>query len=464
MRRFLIFAVCAMMIGSLLVFSGCSLGEEDREEALKDTLKTTYEELNSTFSGDTGEFSLVSEYLSSWATKNSLEITKKDDSYMVITNPATEGCANAASTVLQCSVKTADMNSSMQPLAVSLTALLGPVSHGDISLIITENDNGERVGASAVDPKYLECDNFINVDYGTKIRLLTSGALAFTGTMTSDITTSAPSYTHAFSITMSMEGHADPFDFTENYPNPAETIGSLLATEKSAGNLFEIASFTCDYTAGYTPTSATAVVVIDSNDVEPFTRRFNNSYENIKDRFDELDGHFVYTMTETSMPSSVISNSYSDNIISLMYTIQTGVYLQDEDSGRIIAASDISSINTSGGDLRVTINSRSLDESVLSEMSQSFATTSGLCDIAYSASDTSRVWTSNSESDLADFFLQALSFDESDTTSVVASSDIDIFTSKARGLNAISYTFNNDNREAAMLNMLHFIESRVSQD
>ena len=66
-------------------------------------------------------------------------------------------------------------------------------------------------------------------------------------------------------------------------------------------------------------------------------------------------------MTETSMPSSVISNNYSDNIISLMYTLQTGIYLQDEDTGEIISASDISSISTDGGDLNVVINSRSLD-------------------------------------------------------------------------------------------------------
>lgn len=169
-------------------------------------------------------------------------------------------------------------------------------------------------------------------------------------------------------------------------------------------------------------------------------------------------------MTETSMPSSVISNNYSDNIISLMYTLQTGIYLQDEDTGEIISASDISSISTDGGDLNVVINSRSLDAGVLQEMSDSFATTSGLCDIQYSASDTKKTWSADGDKDLAQFFLDALSFDESNGLSTIKSSELDIFSSKVSGLNAISYTFNSENREAAMLNLLHFLESRVTND
>ncbi len=464
MRRLFISIVSVIIFTATIFLGGCSLGEQSREDELKSTLKTTYDELNSTFSGDTGKYSLVSEYLYSWAKKNELTVAENQDSYMVIENPATSGYEDSESTVLQCSVETSRLNASMQPLAVSLTALLGPESHGPISLIITENNDGNYTGAAAVDPKYYKCDNFINMQYGSETSLLTSGADAFTGTMTSDISTSSPSYSQVYSITMSTEGYSDPFDFDLNYPNPVETIGSLLATQKSSGNLFQIASFNCEYTEGYTPTSATAVVVIDGNDVESFTRRFNNSYENVQEKFADLDEHFVYTMTETSMPSSVISNNYSDNIISLMYTLQTGIYLQDEDTGEIISASDISSISTDGGDLNVVINSRSLDAGVLQEMSDSFATTSGLCDIQYSASDTKKTWSADGDKDLAQFFLDALSFDESNGLSTIKSSELDIFSSKVSGLNAISYTFNSENREAAMLNLLHFLESRVTND
>lgn len=462
MRRFFILAVISALM-SMVFLSGCSAGAADRESELKDTLKSTYEDLTSTFSGNDGKYSLVSEYLYSWAKKNGLEVSENADNYMVITNPATEGCEKKESTVLQCAVKTADMDNSMQPLAVSLTSLLGPESHGKITLIVTEDSDGQLIGASSVNPKYYQCDNFINMQYGSETRLLTSGSNALTSNMTADIDTSSPSYSKAFTITMSMSEYADPYDFDTHYPNPVETIGALLATEKSSGNLFQLASFNCKYESGYTPSSATAVVVIDDNDVDSFTKKFDKSYESVKKKFDKLEKHFVYTMTETSTPSSVIANSYSDNIISLMYTLQTGIYLQDEESGEIISASDISSINTDGKKLQVTINSRSLQPDVLEEMSNTFSTTSGLCDIKYSASERTKTWSSDENKDLAKFFQKALSFDESDFLATLKSSECDIFSSKSSGLNIISYSFNSENRESAMLNTLHFLESRVSE-
>lgn len=44
------------------------------------------------------------------------------------------------------------------------------------------------------------------------------------------------------------------------------------------------------------------MVIVDSNDVDSFTRRFNSSYNNMKDRFENLNDNFVYTLTETTMP------------------------------------------------------------------------------------------------------------------------------------------------------------------
>ena len=179
----------------------------------------------------------------------------------------------------------------------------------------------------------------------------------------------------------------------------------------------------------------------------------------MKKKFDKLEDHFVYTMTETSTPDRVIAPQSSDNIISLMYTLQTGIYLQDEDTGDIISVADISSISTAGNKLQVTINSRSLQKSVLDEMNTAFSTTSGLCDISYSASDQSTTWSANKEKTLAKFFADALSIDDSKPLNTLTSSECDIFASKVSGLNIISYRFNSDNREAALLNTLHFLES-----
>lgn len=460
MKKFFL-SLTATVVLSAFLLCGCSVGEAGRQQELQASMEATYEELTSTFSGSTGEFSLLSEYLSSWANKNGLQINQSHDNYTVIENPASSGYESAQSTVVQCAVKTNDFEESMQPLAITLTSLLGPEIHGSIRAIITENDSGNFSGANAVDEKYLECDNFINLSYSSSPEIYTRGAFTLSGTMSTSLESASPAYGNAFSISMTIPDYKDPFDFEKQYPNPAEVIGSLLATEKSSGQLFQIASFSCETSGGSTPHSATAVVVIDDNDVESFTNRFERSYNNMKERFSDLDDSFVYTMTETSMPSSVISNESSDNIISLMYTLDTGIYLQDEENGTIIAGSDISQISTSDGVFRAVITARSLEEPVLEEMSDIFLTTSGLCDISYTPSQITTTWSCDEEKDLGSFFVDALG-QNSQASGTLLSSELNIFSSKADGLNAISYFCNMESGESTLTNMIHFLESLAS--
>ena len=169
----------------------------------------------------------------------------------------------------------------------------------------------------------------------------------------------------------------------------------------------------------------------------------------MKKKFDKLEDHFVYTMTETSTPNRVIAPQSSDNIISLMYTLQTGIFLQDEDSGDIISEAYISSISTAGNKLQLTIGSRSLQKSVIDEMNTSFSTTSGLCDIGYSASEQSMTWSANKDKPLAGFFADALSIDDSKPLNTLNSSECDIFASKVPGLNIISYRFNSEKQRGS---------------
>ena len=152
MKRYLLLITPLILIFTM-VLSSCSLEEMSRDSERNAAAETTYDELSSTFSGESGQFSLVTEYLKSWANKNEMDVAENQDHYMVLTNPATAGCESSQSTVLQCPVRTNDFNNSMQPLAIALTSLLGPEEHGDIKLIITDIHDRQLIGASSVDSK-----------------------------------------------------------------------------------------------------------------------------------------------------------------------------------------------------------------------------------------------------------------------------------------------------------------------
>ena len=158
------------------------------------------------------------------------------------------------------------------------------------------------------------------------------------------------------------------------------------------------------------------------------------------------------------MPKTVMTNQTSDNIISLMYTLQTGIYMQDEDNGDIISASDISYVSTKNGRFKLIMTSRSSDKAVLSDMASEFLTTSGLCDITYSSSDVRTTWTSDNDKSLVSFLSDALGAENSIIFGTLESSECDIFAAKD-DINIVSYRCNIHNGDAAMMNIIHFMES-----
>ena len=88
MKRYLLLITPLILIFTM-VLSSCSLEEMSRDSELNAAAETTYDELSSTFSGESGQFSLVTEYLKSWAHKNEMDVAENQDHYMVLTNPAT---------------------------------------------------------------------------------------------------------------------------------------------------------------------------------------------------------------------------------------------------------------------------------------------------------------------------------------------------------------------------------------
>lgn len=484
-KFFVFFMVTMLMLTSVL--SGCGSADADREQELNDSLEKTYEELTATFSGATGQYDLVAQYIQSWASKNDINITANEESYMVLENPATEGHESIESTTLQCTIDTKKFGNSLQSLAISLTSLLGPLEHGDITLIITETADGEYKGADTVDSEYLQTDNFINLKQNDDIELYTAGSYASSAVMSSDITTEDPYYPHAYAITMRISGHHDPFNMDDtNHPNPVEVIGNLLANEKSSGQLFQLASFNCEFKHGYIPTSATAVVIIDTNDVSSFEKKFRSSYNNMKKKFEELEENFVYTFTKTAIPEEVMSSETGDNIISLMYTLKTGKYapseedsedvdatedttedtseeaVEEKDEKDIFALAEISSVSTTGGKFILETSFRGTDEEIIEELSELYLTTSSLCDIDYQRSGSYITWPSMDNSDLADFFIDALGSKDAVFDSTIESSECNVFSSKA-SLNMISYQCNIHHGEAALANICHFMTSLIEK-
>lgn len=463
MKRLLPFIISVIFVISLSL-SGC--GEVDRSGELREFLSANEDAFSEVFTEESCEFSAFTEYMNNWSAANSIDVAFAGEHSMVLKNSAVKGYEDEPDCVLLCSFNTENPQSNKDLIATGQTALLGPVEHGDISLVITERAGGQFVGIDEVPAEFIKCHNLINLNTGNNNTILTSGPVAAVSTFHNSSKDTESTYAQAFEITMSMPEYTDPFDFVKgnSYPNPINTIGSFLASGKSSGKLFDIASFTSKSNKGYTPYYADAVVVVDSNHIESFKSRFEKSYDNMADKFENLEAEFEYTMEETDMPDTVLNEDVAGNLISLMYTLNTGVCQQDEDSGLIYAASYIESVNASKGNLDLVINMRARGESYLDSLSMEYETTAGLCSTTYECKKTGRLWNSDAKSSLDTFFTSAVPLQgQIETATSLRQYENDIIAKDMPEQNMIIYTFEKGDRKTVLENLINFLDPSVQK-
>lgn len=479
MRRFFTVFITMILLSGVFLF-GCSEEQIDRGKELRPVMETCDSKWTLDFPDGTASFKQLADYIARWGDNAGLDITKKADHYMVLTNPATKGMKKEPSVTLSVSVDPSMLRTDGPQLSLGMASVLGPLQHGRLRLIITEVSDELYPGAEELDPKYLKCDHFIDLCTGSSDMIYTAGPMHSTGLLTCGAKRTSPEYGNAFRISIHIPDEIDPYVYDKEHslPNPVNVIGDLLASAKSSGRLFEIASFTAKENGDFLPTDAKAVVVIDDNNVEAFQKRFEKSYEAFEKRFGELElvsesekdeadetaaeeeapPAFTYTMEPVDVPSRVLRQNASDNIISLMYTLQTGIHLQDEASGDLTAASYIRSLSTRGGKFRLVLDMRSRDQASMEEMSGNYLITSGLCDVDYENSAPDRLWTCKKDSSLAAWFIASVNEDEKDTT-CMQSSECDVFYAARHDLDIISYHFKKDHRPEVLENLLAYMTS-----
>jgi|GEM_PF-1196927 len=473
MRRILpLFCSIILILGLL---AGCDGGEVDRAKELESAMKAGDKELSAAFLENASSFEEVSSYLKEWAAKAGLEIAADKDHYLIIRNPATEGLEDSEPTTLQVHVDPLHIRKDLDLLSLGMACVLGPVSHGKILLMVTENDEEDLfIGARTLKKKNITDRHIIHMETGKSAMVYTSGAFAMDSKLHCKAPTRKPEYNKAYRISFSIPEHSDPYNFEkgESYPNPVEVIGNLLASAKSSGRLFEISSFESESEDGFLPHKATATVVIDENNVENFEKRFETSFESMEKKFNEIekarkkrdsrsdtedDPLFSFTMTEMDLPGKVLKQSASDNIISLMYTLQTGIVSQNEESGEIESLSYIQGISTKNGSFDLDVRLRALDQTILEELSNTYLVTSGLCDVDYETGEASAIWNSKEKAPMGDFFFRAVDLDKDPSPVNLSRTECDVLGKRGKNLDMIFYRVNSDHRNTAIKNILAFI-------
>ena len=468
MKRLLPFIMCFIFAVSISL-SGCS--EMDRSGELREFLSLNEDAFSETFTEEPCSFSDFKQYMENWAKASNIDVKYEGEHSIVLKNGATSGYDDKPSCLLLCGFNTESASKNKRVITTAQTALLGPVEHGDILMAVSETVGDQFIGIQEIPKKHLTCDNLINLIKGSNNNILTSGPVAAVSTFHRSGKQTESNYAQAFEIKLSMPAeYTDPYDFgkSSNYPNPINVIGGFLASGKSSGKLFDIAAFESKANEGYTPYFARAVVVVDSNHIESFQSRFEKSFENIQEKFEDLESEsestFEYTMEETDMPDKVLSEDVATGLISLMYTLNTGVCEQDEESGVIYSASYIKSVKTKNGDLDIAVGIRARGESYLDSLSAEYETTAGLCSTKYDFNKGGRLWTADQNSDLVTYFTGLVPQTGPVESAVsLKATENDFIAEKLPKQNMIIYSFEKGDRKTALENITNFLDPSIQK-
>lgn len=461
MKRFFSLFSIVVLASVLILMPGCSPQETEPEGetklSLEDSLEANYGALAAQLE-DSGNFQQFSDYLAQWAKENEIQVKTSNDRYIVLSKAASAGYEKAETFTFHAVVNFDNetvQNESLQNAAVVMATLYQAERHGTLKGIFTLETMGQAAGADALGDVQLKTDNFIDVVHKDHTTLYNSLAATSEFLATKQVRTVRPKYSKAFRITLKGTPNKSPYELGNNYPNAIKTIGDFLASCQSSSVLFELASFSGGSSSILYPEKATALVVLQENDVESFMSRFESSFERVEESYEELEEPFTYTVSEAELPKRVLSNGDSNHIVSLMYTITNGTYLRSDD-GEILAASNIGKISTKHGTFHMEINARSLENNLMDEMRSVFQTTCGLCEIQYQETSSVPLWYASTRIPLIRYLMEKLD----DTPSgMLENKAAEIYLKKRPDLNLAIWATDLDGAETHLPDFLDYIES-----
>lgn len=446
MKRFFPVVISLILLCSIL-FTGCD-SSENTEVSAKDALALNQELLETAFteddvSGKQYMFSQFKDLVINWAAENNINVESESDDCIILSIDAAGEIKNVESFTFHTSMDFShaeESENSLSTAAVVMTAIGSAQNHGPVRAIFTSVKNGRPAGAFSVDPTYLGHDNFIDVTYSKDTVLYNTFAADSNMAAVKDLDISSPTYSKAYKIDFNGVTGQSAYRNRGTYPNPIKTIGDLLASCQTSTVLFELADFNGGVYSDNIPGKVTATIVLHENDVESFTKKFNNSYEKVEKMYEDTDAQFEYTMTPVNLPEQVISKEDTENIVSLMYTMINGTYFRDEND-EVMAVSNIGKITTKSGQFMLNINAKSLDDETMTELEGVVKTICGLSDIKYKKISSSKVWTNAPETPLVANLADALS---TDCSSILEMKDVTEFTAADKNINLISWGTNSN--------------------
>lgn len=465
-KKLTIYILAASLLIASFSLTGCGSDfDEVAANQLEEDVYGLYEDFQAAYA-DSDSVYQVSTYLYKWAGENNLVARKLGGGNLLITKPPSVNDPSFPYTVIQCAIALDKPKESSQIAAIALAAVKNLKENGKIGILFTATDNGEHTGAQRLSADQLDADYFIHLENGDESAVNVGSAATAEYEMSFNYEMSEPTATIAYQLSISGLSEEDSSVLKGAHPNAILLLSNFLIGCRASGMLVEIADFDGGKEAGKYPAAASAIIMVNQNNEAKLQSRFATSLENFTDKYSDDFPELSYTLSPVSPPAEVIQSDDAANLLSLLYTTINGVYKTSEEDGEgtTLAVANIGKLSTSSKIMKINILARSVDETLLKEMTESYHATAFLSDAAFRTVSQTESWSSDPEQEFAKNFIKTAKDSGLDGLSVSPTflkSECVVYYTKKKDINMISFSVNNNDSFQDAKALLFFMTSLV---
>lgn len=454
------------MLCSGFLLAGCSTTfDEEASNKLERDVYNLYEEFKPVYAEADSEYD-ISSYLYNWAKKNDFVARKLAGGNLIITKPASVADPTFPTTIIQCAMSREETKQASQRASIALATIMNLKENGKVGVLFTTNNDGSFTGAKRLSVEDLDSDYFIHLESGDPAAVNNGSAGTSEYEMAISYEMTEPTTTNAYQLIISGLSDQDSSVLAGNNPNAILILSNFLIGCRASGMLVELADFDGGNDAGTYPGSAKATFVINQNNEARLLARFATSLENFQKKYADDFPEAILSLTNASTPKAVINNDDAANILSLLYTTINGVYKTSEDNGggTTLAVANIGKLTTKANKMKVNILARSVDETVLNEMTEAYHATAYLSDATFRIVNQTSIWPFDPEQAFSKDFIQIakeVGLEKLSISPTFIMSECAIFYEKKKDINMISFSVNNNDSFMDAKTLLFYITSLV---
>ncbi len=284
------------------------------------------------------------------------------------------------------------------------------IAHGPLECLFTVSEETGLTGAMNLEPGVLKGRMLINLDSEDEGQIFIGCA----GGMNTGITFTyrpeqAPSGYFFLQIDIDrLHGGHSGDDIDKGYANANKLLARFLCQSMEKYDL-RLCSISGGNLSNAIPRDARAVIAIPSAQKESIRVDFNIFASQVENEFHATEHGMVFRM-ESVQPVECIENSVARNIILSLAAVHNGVYAMSMDvKGLVETSSNLASIRTENGQVRIVTSQRSSVESAKLAVRQAVASCFEMAGAKVESSDGYPGWTPNTDSRLLAIAVSAYS-------------------------------------------------------